>query len=201
MNTIQSDSLVHENRVLIGHFGGVQRRCSELVAAQAREIDALRAELILLRGELIARETALAFAHEDRAVLEATIPGLRRRISLARHVTALQSRIQEMLRERSSSSTSQHVSAPRAQSAFSCVAEASLGSWCPRVEGNVAALEASHVVADLVICKVGCVAHNFYCRADDHCRRKGRRCILAEPLAPVVVSTDVASGVGVLEPS
>ena len=39
---------------------------------------------------------------------------------------------------------------------------------------DVAALEASLVAADLVICQTGCVSHDAYWRVHDHCRRTGK---------------------------
>ena len=43
-----------------------------------------------------------------------------------------------------------------------------------------AALEASLIAADLVICQTGCVGHNAYWRAQDHCRRTGKQCVLVD---------------------
>ncbi len=43
---------------------------------------------------------------------------------------------------------------------------------------DAAALEASLVAADLVICQTGCVSHDAYWRVQDHCRRTGKQCVL-----------------------
>lgn len=43
-----------------------------------------------------------------------------------------------------------------------------------------AALEASLVAADLVICQTGCVSHDAYWRVQDHCKRTGKQCVLVE---------------------
>lgn len=43
-----------------------------------------------------------------------------------------------------------------------------------------AALEASLIAADLVICQTGCVGHNAYWRVQDHCRRTGKPCVLVD---------------------
>ena len=45
---------------------------------------------------------------------------------------------------------------------------------------DVAALEASLVAADLVICQAGCVSHDAYWRVHDHCRRTGKQCVLVD---------------------
>ncbi|WP_300752829.1 DUF2325 domain-containing protein [Janthinobacterium sp.] len=45
---------------------------------------------------------------------------------------------------------------------------------------DAAALEASLVAADLVICQTGCVSHDAYWRVHDHCKRTGKQCVLVE---------------------
>jgi hypothetical protein len=45
---------------------------------------------------------------------------------------------------------------------------------------DAAALEASLVAADLVICQTGCVSHDAYWRVHEHCRRTGKRCVLVD---------------------
>jgi Uncharacterized protein conserved in bacteria (DUF2325) len=45
---------------------------------------------------------------------------------------------------------------------------------------DAAALEASLVAADLVICQTGCVSHDAYWRVHDHCRRTGKQCVLVD---------------------
>ncbi|MCP2937344.1 hypothetical protein NK983_32095, partial [Salmonella enterica subsp. enterica serovar Typhimurium] len=57
--------LADEHRVVLGRFGEVQRRCSDLVASQAAEIERLRGEVMRLRAQVIVRDTALACARED----------------------------------------------------------------------------------------------------------------------------------------
>ncbi len=193
------DPLAEENRVLIGQFGRIQRRCSELMAGQAVEIEVLRGELMRLRARLIMRESVLAFEREDRAVLEAKVPGLPRRAALAAHVSSLQARIRQLLRERLvRPAASRNDSAHATLAADGQVAKASFGSRAVPVGGKVAALEASRVAADLVICQTGCVAHDFHWRVHDQCRRTGNRCVLAEPVA---VMLEVPSGPPVEERS
>ncbi|MBB5368984.1 MULTISPECIES: DUF2325 domain-containing protein [unclassified Janthinobacterium] len=45
---------------------------------------------------------------------------------------------------------------------------------------DAAALEASLVAADLVICQTGCVSHDAYWRVHDHCKRTGKQCVLVD---------------------
>lgn len=101
------DNIAREHSVLLNEYGRVQSRCSELVARQVDQIEALRAELVRkdavimrLRADLIARDTEVAFAREDLAKLEASIPGLPTRMSLVRRVETLTENIQSLMRER-----------------------------------------------------------------------------------------------------
>jgi chromosome segregation ATPase len=128
--------------------------------AQAREIERMKAQAMRLRAKLIQRDTALAWAKEDRAELEQSIPGLPRRVNLAREVGMLQARIHDLMRER-----------PHEKRAPA------------RAEASMAAaedLEASLEAADLVICQAGCMSHGAYWRVQDHCKRTGKACVLVE---------------------
>lgn len=88
-----------EHLALLVHYGRTQRRCSELLTAQAAEIARLQAEAVRLRAAVVVRDTALAWAHDDRLALEAAVPGLRRRVALTQQVETLAHRVQEMARE------------------------------------------------------------------------------------------------------
>lgn len=88
------DQLLQEHRLLLRAHGAAQARCSEL----ARHVARLEAQAIRLRGALVARDTALACARADREELERSIPGLPRRVELARQVTRLQARVHELMR-------------------------------------------------------------------------------------------------------
>lgn len=166
--------LVREHRVLVREYGRVQTRCTEQLRAQAKTIDLLRAQVMRLRADVILRETALAWAREDRATLEQAIPGLPGRVRLARSVETLLARIQELMRERSN----------RERLRCRTIAAG------PPLEGKTVstpldpddpdALEASLRAADLVVCQTGCLTHGAYGRVQDHCRRMGKACILVE---------------------
>jgi hypothetical protein len=40
--------------------------------------------------------------------------------------------------------------------------------------------DSAAVAADLVICQTGCLGHGSYWREQDHCRRTGQHCVLAD---------------------
>lgn len=93
-------SATREYAALARQYGRSQGRCSELLVAQARAIARLEAEAVRLRAAVVVRDTALAFAHEDRLRAEAAVPGLPRRLALARRGEALVERVQRLMRER-----------------------------------------------------------------------------------------------------
>ncbi|MBB1624734.1 DUF2325 domain-containing protein [Achromobacter sp. UMC71] len=94
------NSLQREHAALLAAYGQAQARCSRLLSAQAQRIAHLEAEAMRLRAAVIQRDTALAWAREDRAALEGAIPGLPKRVALARRVTQLMDRVQSLMRER-----------------------------------------------------------------------------------------------------
>ncbi|WP_241049013.1 DUF2325 domain-containing protein [Achromobacter xylosoxidans] len=94
------NSLHREHAALLAAYGQAQARCSRLLSAQAQRIQCLEAEVFKLRAAVIQRDTALAWAREDRAALEGAIPGLPRRVALARRVAQLMERVQNLMRER-----------------------------------------------------------------------------------------------------
>lgn len=157
------DLLAGEHRALIHAHGRAQAQCSEL----ARELDRLQGQTMRLRAEVIRRDTALAWAREDRAALERAAVALPRRRVLAQRVDALLAHIQELMRERTRADWHRvHASAvapPVALATRPC---------------DAATLEASLREADLVICQTGCVSHGAYWRVQDHCRRTGKTCVL-----------------------
>lgn len=159
------EQLLREHQVLLGAYRDAQIRCSDQMLAQAREIARLEAEAMRLRALAIRRETELAWEKEDRAALEQAIPGLSKRVALAREVTALQARIHQLMRAASDGKPA--------------------SSRMPRAGRDLAGdapegLEASLAAADLVICQAGCMSHGAYWRVQDHCKRTGKACVLVE---------------------
>lgn len=102
MHPSSSDShdLRREHAALLAAYGQAQSHCSRLLAAQGARILYLEEEAMRLRAAVIARDTALAWAREDRRALEVSIPGLPKRAALARSVTQLMERVQALMRER-----------------------------------------------------------------------------------------------------
>lgn len=199
--------LLDEHRIILNAHGEAQARCSDIIARQAKENQALQAELMRLRAEVIRRDTLIAFLRADRAELERAIPGLPTRMSLARKVSALIARIQDLLRERNAlpsphgpedrllrerSSMLSHLDArsvlcigtDQAAAAFTRrLVEMAGGSFAHDPVGqdpDPAQLEASIREADLVICQAGCVSQNAYWRVSDYCKRTGKPCLLVE---------------------
>jgi hypothetical protein len=140
------------------------------------------------------------------AALQASIPGLPARITLARRVERLMERVQTLMRERLAvrPSGDRGAAVPcvgstvftdlREKSVLCIGPDESGASFArrmvemaggrfthrPAVEGQEqAALEASLLAADLVIRQAGCVSPTNW-RVQDHCRRTGKQCVLVE---------------------
>ena len=177
------DQLAQEHRALMHDYGRTQRRCSEQLHAQARELERLRSQVMRLQAEVIKRETVLAWEREDRAALEAAIPGLPKRVTLARHVETLVARIQVLMRERLQWERPCE-GRLTAKAAGQGDLNAAMGARpAPEVVLDVddpEALEASLRAADLVICQTGCLSHGDYWRVHDYCRRTNKTCVLVE---------------------
>ncbi len=207
MNERAFDQLVGEHRVLVGTHARVQARCSELIARQNAEIEALQAELMCLRAEVIRRDTQIAFLRQDQAELERTIPGLQTRIKLARKVSALMERIQDLMRDRYAhpirpdedrplnlaqttmlsrlddrSVLCLGRDEPAARFTMRLVEMAGGRFTHDRADDteDLARIEQSMRAADLVICQAGCISQNAYWRVRDHCKRTGKPCFLVE---------------------
>jgi hypothetical protein len=174
------EQLIHEHHALLRHYARAQLRCADLLARQAEELAVLRSQAIRHRAEIVLRDTALAWAREDRSLLEASIPGLSRRAALSRRVEGLVSRVQDLMRERL------HWQRRPVTAPLPGPGEATVHS--PADGAELAALEASLVAADLVICQTGCLSHGAYWRVQDHCKRTGKACVLvAQPGALHIV--------------
>lgn len=153
------DQLLQEHRALLRAHGAAQARCSEL----ARHVARLEAQVMRLRGALVARDTALACVRADHEELERSIPGLPRRVELARQVTRLQARVHELMRTQDAGAHGTHGTPVAAERA--------------RADDH---LERSIAAADLVICQAGCMSQGAYWRVRDHCRRTGKPCVLVD---------------------
>ena len=155
------DALLCEHRALLGAYGAAQARCSRLLQEQATQIAALNTQLMRLRASAIVRETARALALEDTGLRRDAVPAVLCVGTHGAHAAVAQ-RVVEMV-----------------------------GGHFLHHDGrddggsdgyDAAALEASLVAADLVICQTGCLSHGAYWRVQDHCRRTGKQCVLvAQP--------------------
>jgi len=57
-------ALASEHRCLLYQYGEVQKRCSALIAEQARQLESQAGELMRLRGEMIRQQTFYAWLCE-----------------------------------------------------------------------------------------------------------------------------------------
>lgn len=185
-----------ELAILVSQYGKAQTRCSNVIAEQAALIDALLVEQMRLRAELVIRVTAMQFEREDRARLEAMVPGLPRRALLARQVDHLRERIEALLRERTHwlwGRAPRHVAcmspSPAAELPGGDGAGGMVEGCPPALEEEVvtvpdrpdaSVIDASQQEAELVICRTGCISHGDYWRVQDQCRRTGKPCILID---------------------
>lgn len=185
--------LEQEQITMMSHMARIQSRCSALIQEQAVEIAELKAQTMRLHAAVIARDTALAWAYEDRAALEAAIPDLPQRATLARRVKDLSQRLQELMREKFMPILSAPANAQaRSVADVAEVADVANANTAVKVQeqtptesSEISALEASIVAADLVICQTGCLSHGAYWRVQDHCKRTGKTCMLVEQPASV----------------
>ncbi|BEU97073.1 DUF2325 domain-containing protein [Acidovorax sp. DW039] len=197
-------TLSQEFLALCRQLGEAQSRCSEIMAAQAAELEVLRSEVMRLRAAVIVRDTRLALAQEAlEDARQAQPAGLPRRKEMARHIRMLAERVTALSREslrwrlQATSSTPQNdvpsLAAPSpvaAASASQSPAQGRLPAQGASAQGAVAraeqaqlsthALDESLAAADLVICQTGCISHDEYWRVQDHCRRTGKPCILVD---------------------
>ena len=165
----EADGLVGEHVTLLRAHADAQARCSALLQAQAARIAAMEAQLIRARGATIRAATALAWEREDRAALDAALPGLGRRVALGRQVAALQARVHELMR-----------TLQRRELAGQAGSADNSDNSTDTPAGLAADLEASLQAADLVICQTGCMSHGDYWRVQDHCKRTGKLCMLVD---------------------
>lgn len=177
-------TLSQEFLALCRQLGEAQTRCSEVVAAQAAELERLQREVVRLRAAVIVRDTRLEQAHAAlQDARQAQPPGLPRRKEMARHIRMLAERVaslsRECLRWRLQAAV-QEVSEPAAppQNQAAVPAAHTIPAHQPPH-----ALDESLAAADLVICQTGCISHDDYWRVQDYCRRTGKPCILVDPAA------------------
>lgn len=87
------DALVHENAVLVRELARVQERCTRVLAEKNHEIAQLGTVLVRVRGELIGKDSAIAFARAELEQLQASVPELDARQRLRDKLAVLQERL------------------------------------------------------------------------------------------------------------
>lgn len=187
-------SLPDEFLVLSRQLGRAQQRCSDVLAAQAAQVEALQADVVRLRAAVVVRDTRLALLHEELNQLRSAVPGGARRQAMACHIRALVERIatlsRECLRWRLAAERphipAQSAGAAAGGSAPACASGSSACAPTATTPGPVpqgadrGAFDACLAAADLVICQTGCLGHDDYWRVQDHCRRTGKVCVLVD---------------------
>lgn len=179
-----------EHAVLMSAYGRAQDRCSRLLAEQAAQIVTLQAQVMRLHAALLVRDSAMAMVHEELG-------------TRAGRVTSLPSRLLGLLKVgRGHPRAAQRPDAGEAgglrEKSVMCIAQGAMASGlaqhlveiaggrylhqCADVleDADDAAIEASLLAADLVICQTGCVSHGAWWRVQDHCRRTGKPCLLVD---------------------
>jgi hypothetical protein len=72
---------MQEHAVLLRAYARVQERCSRLLVEQAARVERLEAQIVRLRGALVARDSALAIVREELAARAAVGGALPKRLS------------------------------------------------------------------------------------------------------------------------
>jgi hypothetical protein len=94
------EQLKEENAALRCELAEQKERHAQAAMGRAAEMNRLNADLMHVRGQLAARDSALASLREQLASLHAAVPGLQARLELLRHMEALQQRARDLERER-----------------------------------------------------------------------------------------------------
>jgi Uncharacterized protein conserved in bacteria (DUF2325) len=96
------EALLEDRHQLTCQLADVQRRSTRQAAEHAERVDALQAEVMLLRGQRLAANSSLALLREDLQTLRDAVPDLESRSTLAQRsaeqaerITALQRALQQ----------------------------------------------------------------------------------------------------------
>ncbi len=183
---------MQEHAVLLRAYARVQERCSRLLVEQAARVERLEAQIVRLRGALVARDSAIAMVREELAARTAAGAALPKRLHALlapggrRHLRPSAADVPADLREKAVLCVGREEEAP---SLARQLVEISGGRYLHHDGGDDAddpALEAGLRAADLVICQTGCVSHGAYWRVQDHCRRTGKPCVLVGEPQPML---------------
>lgn len=133
----------------------VQSRCTMQMQSLAREVEALKQQLLQMRAKVIVRDSALAWEREQRHALA-----------------------QAMARDLVRPST--HPSLPTAAEPVTDADWPAAPDFAHQPLSEQQLLEDSLHAADLVICQTGCISDGAYWRVKDHCKRTGKPCLLVD---------------------
>lgn len=183
---------MQEHAVLLRAYARVQERCSQLLAEQAALVERLEAQIVRLRGAVVARDSAMAMVREElaaRAAIGAALPkrlhallapGTARRLAVP-----VPTPVPADLREKAVLCVGGDERTPSLARQLVEIA----GGRFLHLEGadgtDDPAFEASLRAADLVICQTGCLSHDAYWRVQDHCRRTGKPCVMVGEPQPI----------------
>lgn len=198
-----------EHVVLMSAYARAQARCSQLLADQRAQIDALQAQVMRLHAALVLRDSAMALVREDLSGRADQGFSLSRRL-----LGLLQVGRGRLCKSRPAATGS---TGGLQEKSVMCIADgemvSGLAQQLVQIAGgrylhqradvlemaDEAAMEASLRAADLVICQTGCVSHGAWWRVQDHCRRTGKPCVMVgadTPAQPVTwlrqVQPDIA---------
>ena len=174
-----------EHAVLLRAYARAQMRCSQLLAEQAACIERLEAQVVRLRGALVARDSALAMVREELAARTAAGRALPKRLHALAAPVPMPAGPPSGLREKAVLCVGRE--GEEAPSLARRLVEIAGGRYLHHGgdDADDLALEAGLSAADLVICQTGCVSHGAYWRVQDHCRRTGKPCVLVGDAQPI----------------
>jgi hypothetical protein len=179
---------MQEHAVLLRAYARVQERCSQLLAEQAALVERLEAQIVRLRGALVARDSAMAMVREElaaRAAVGAALPKRLHALLAPGTVRRLAVPVPADLREKAVLCVGGDERTPSLARQLVEIA----GGRFLHLEGTDGtddpAFEASLRAADLVICQTGCLSHDACWRVQDHCRRTGKPCVMVGESQPI----------------
>ncbi len=92
-------AVLGENAVLARELGRVQERSTRLLAEKSADMAQLQAQLVRVRADGLAKDSAAAMAREDLAALKASIPGMDSQVRLQKKIEQMAQRQTELERQ------------------------------------------------------------------------------------------------------
>ncbi|MFZ2327096.1 MAG: DUF2325 domain-containing protein, partial [Rhodoferax sp.] len=89
-------AVLGENAVLARELGRVQERSTRLLAEKSADMAQLQAQLVRVRADGLAKDSAAAMAREDLAALKASIPGMDSQVRLQKKIEQMAQRQTEL---------------------------------------------------------------------------------------------------------